>query len=187
MLGRRIVGVVIVVSCVTCGSARPSSGDEVAIARSATFSASNLASDLISATPQLECVVANGVCNYHVLGTPKSWAGVPRDAIGGVLENGQPVVAVALQSPGNGRGHVFLALLWTKVDGHLRFVGYIAFGSGDLVVTTSVYGPNDEDCCPKHTRIDIETLDGITLRKISEVIVPATTFPGSQFSVPEKL
>jgi len=197
MFDRRMAGVAAFLLCLTCGTARPSAADEVTIARNATFNASNLASSLIGATSKLECVVVDGVCNYHVLGTPKSWAGVPRNAIGGILGNGQPVVSVSLQSPGNGRGHVFLALLWTKVNGSFRFVGYlpaadggdisVALGSGDLVVTTSVYGPDDLDCCPKHTRIEIDTLDGITLHKISEATVPATTYPGSEFSVPEKL
>ena len=182
------------------GSATPAVADDVSVARIATFGASFTASDLLSATPQLECVIlatAPGVCQYHLLGTPKAWAGRPANPIGGTLSNGQQVFAVPLQSAGNGRGHVFLALLWTRINARLRFVGYVpalnggdlsvGIGNGALVVATSVYGPSDADCCPRHFRIERDTLDGIHLRKISATTVPATVWPGRQFDVPAKL
>jgi hypothetical protein len=183
-----------------CGTAGSRAADDVSTARVATFGISSMASDLITATPQLECLFvdsAPGVCSYHVIGTPKSWAGRPRDPIGGILANGQPAYLTTLQSAGNGRGHVFMALVWTRVDGHVRFVGYIpaldggdisiGIGDGVLVVTTSVYGPDDMDCCPKHVRIERDTLDGVVLKKISTSTVPLTEWPGDQWAVPTKI
>lgn len=93
----------------------------------------------------------------------------------GYLASGQEVLIVPLSSGGS--GGVFSTLMWTKIGGVWKFVGYIPSGngrlgiyieSGRLSVETPVYGPGEPNCCPsKHHHI-LYTLDGVRLRKIDE-------------------
>lgn len=87
------------------------------------------------------------------------------------LANGQRVMILPLVSGGS--GGVFYTLLFTKISGKTRFVGYVPSQNGHLDVTvdrgtllirTPVYGTgNGGNCCPSDFDFERATLHGIRL------------------------
>jgi len=101
----------------------------------------------------------------------------PDFATHGFLRNGQEIVAIPLASGGS--MGVAASLIFTVVDGHRRFVGYLPSPQGHLDVSiregrleqsTPIYGPKDPNCCPSRHRIEAFLLHGIRLVKVDERI-----------------
>lgn len=92
-------------------------------------------------------------------------------AFDGTLTDGQHVMVVPLVS--GGTGGIFYALLFTRLGGRVRFVGYIPSENGHLRVTLDhgtllsripVYGPGSGgNCCPSDFRYERATLHGVRL------------------------
>lgn len=88
----------------------------------------------------------------------------------GFLANGQEVMVIPLGSGGS--GGVFYSLLFTRINGAIRFVGYvpspqghldISIAEGNLRIRTPVYSVGDPNCCPSHHHMQLATLSGISL------------------------
>ena len=111
----------------------------------------------------------------------RGWV-VPSLALDGALVNGQEVMVLPLVSGGS--GGVFTALLFTKLGGKARFVGYvpspnghldIALDDGMLLIRTPIYGPGSGgNCCPSDFHFERATLRGIRLVTLAAWTVPAS-------------
>jgi hypothetical protein len=93
----------------------------------------------------------------------------------GFMRNGQETVLVPLASGGS--GGVFATLVFTRVNGVRRYVGYIPSRSGHLAIRVQdgvlearapIYASSDPQCCPSRERYTTYTLDGIQLVTLSE-------------------
>lgn len=114
----------------------------------------------------------------RVRGTKQEGYLLTESATHGFLENGQEVVAVPIGS--GGTMGVNAALVFTRVNGARRFVGYLPGPSGHLEVairegrleqSTPLYEEGDPNCCASQHRIETFTLRGIRLIKLSERVV----------------
>lgn len=104
----------------------------------------------------------------------------PGDVTDGYLADGaQRVMMLPIESGGS--GDVFTALLFTQVDGRVRFVGTLPSAGGHLdayldggriVVRTPVYAASDPNCCPSAQHYRRATLHGTTLVTEDEWDVP---------------
>lgn len=95
-------------------------------------------------------------------------------SIDGYLNNGQEVMVVPLGSGGS--GGIFDSLLFIRLNGKVRFIGYvpsanghldIALADGALRVRTPIYRIGDPQCCPLKPHYEIDTLRGIRLVKLN--------------------
>ena len=95
----------------------------------------------------------------------------------GFLKTDQELVIVPLASGGSA-GNVD-ALLFTRVNGARRFIGYLpgpdgqleAFiKRGELNVVMPIYTSSDPNCCPSQHRYQTYALSGITLRKRTDYV-----------------
>lgn len=127
---------------------------------------------LLASVPAISSELVQGRRVYTVKGASSGGFVWPDTIDDGYLANGQEVLIVPLLS--GGTGGVYTTLLWTRLDGAWKFVGYIP-SDGHLLVTLQggkinvvrpIYKASDARCCPSKRSVEVDTLDGIVLRLI---------------------
>ncbi len=97
----------------------------------------------------------------------------------GFLRTDQELVIVPLDSGGS--AGIAWALLFTRLNGQRRFIGYIPGTGGQLrtfieagVLHTvmPVYRDTDPNCCPSRHRYQTYALHGITLTTVDDYVAP---------------
>jgi hypothetical protein len=119
--------------------------------------------------------------------TPAHGVASANDYQTGEMADGRWVGVVPLESKTDA-GTIY-ALLWVWTDRKAEFIGEVpaennGFGhltvgisGGTIVVTWPSYGPGDQLCCPRFLRKKVLTLDGVTLRPLSDAELPRDASP----------
>jgi hypothetical protein len=173
-------------SAITAGSPTPTNGN----ADESPLNAETLI-PLLFATPEIR--VSAGAfgplksVTVSVPDTPARGVASASDYQAGPMADGRWVGAVPLES--NTDAGTIYALLWVWTDRRAEFIGEVpaennGFGhltvrisDGTIVVTWPSYGPGDQLCCPRFLRKKVLTLDGVTLRPLSDAEFPRDASP----------
>jgi hypothetical protein len=92
----------------------------------------------------------------------------------GRLSSGQDVMVVPLTGGGATGGSNVYALVFTRVNGSVRYAGYlqsptghleISLAHGQLLVSYPIFGPQGDNCCPPKTHYATYMLHGTHLQR----------------------